>query len=350
MTKKVISVLLCITMLLCTSFTAFAESNYPRNVSEPVRVIDGIGELLQSFFGLFSLKSKFPETVKLCSIPDIDKGYVPQGFCYIDSMELFAVTSYSDGDDNSIVSLIDAKSGERIKTVKLQYEDSTPCRAHVGGVADMGDSLLVSSGKSVRRLKIDDVMNAEDYSYVNFCGKFSTDMQASYVCSYENYLFVGQFYSFTPNGTYDTPVEQRIYTPDGKRNYAMCEKYDMSDLDKAFNAGSGKPEIVISMPNGVQGIAFNGETFATSTSYTLRNPSKIRYYNLKESDYVFNMNGNDIPLYCLSEKEAVKTVKIPPMSEGIDWHNGKVAGIFESGANKFPNARARTPYVCMFDC
>ncbi len=348
MLKKSVSLLLCIILAFGSVFFAFAEAQYPKTIPESVRILDGIGELLRSFTGIFRVRFRYPDCEKLCSIPDIDKNYVPQGFCYIDSMGLFAVSSYSADDDNSILSLIDAKSGERLKTVKLCYEDSTPCKAHVGGVADIGDSLLISSGKSVRRLKISEVLDSEDYGYVNYCGRFVTDMQASYVCSYENYLFVGQFYSFTLKGTYDTPSEQRIYTPDGGRNYAMCEKYDMSDLDEMFSKGSGTPLMVISMPNAVQGIAYNGETFVTSTSYTFNNASKIRYYNLSESEQSFNLNGNDVPLYFLSEKSAVKTTKVPPMSEGIDWYNGNVAGIFESGAEKFFYSLVRTPYICLF--
>ena len=345
MSKKIISFILCLCIMTGSCITVFAESSYPKNVSEFVRVSDGIAELVRSFFGIFSLKRKYPDSKILCDIPELEKDYVPQGFCYIDSLDMFAITYYSDDDINSIVVLIDAKSGERTKTVKLCYADETPCMAHVGGVADIGDSLIISTGKSVRRLRIDDILSTGDYGYVYFCGQLKTNMQASYVCSYENYLFVGQFYSYKPDGSYDTPVEQRIYTPNGRRNYAMCEKYDLSDIDKVFEDGTAEPLMVISMPNSVQGIAFDGETFVTSSSYTFNNASKIRYYNLTESEQVFNMNGVNTPLYFLEEKDALKTVKVPPMSEGIDYYNGRIAGVFESGASKFWYSMVRTPYV-----
>ena len=335
-------------MLVGISVTAFAAVEYPEPVPEAVRKLDGIGELCKSFFGLFSLKFRYRDSEKLCEIPELEKDFVPQGFCYIEAENMFAITYYSDGDENSVLTLIDAESGKRVKTVSLCYDDGSACTAHVGGVADVGDSLLISSGKSVRRLKIADALKAEDYAEVRFCGKLTTDMQASYIGSYKNYLFVGQFYSFKFDGTYDTPVEQRIYTPDRKRNYAMCEKFDLTDMDKIFADGTAEPLMVISMPNSVQGVAFDGETFVTSSSYTFKNPSKIRYYKLVESEQMFNLNGKDVPLCFLEEKNAVKTVKVPPMSEGIDWYNGKVAGIFESGAKKFWYASPRTPYVCSF--
>lgn len=349
--KRFLSSFLALVLVFLCSTVAFAENaenNYPKTISEAVRITDGIAELITEFFGLLSIRVKYPDCKKVYEIPELDKNYVPQGFCYIDDLNLFVVTSYSADDENSIVSIVDT-DGKRLKTVKLLYEDGSNCKAHVGGVANIGDSLIISSGKAVRRLKINDVLNAEDYSFVKYCGVFKTDMQASYVCSYENKLFIGQFYSFTLSGTYDTPVEQRIYTPDGKRNYAMCEEYDFSNLDEVFANGNGTPEFVISMPNSVQGIAFDGETFVTSSSATIMNASKIRYYNLGQTDYVFNMNGSDVPLYFITEKMAQKTVKVPPMSEGIDFCNGKVMGIFESGAKKFPIVAVKTPYICEFE-
>lgn len=349
MLKRIISVVLCLCLLAGTGVTAFAESGYPKTVPGIVRIADGVGELLRNFFWLFTIKNKYPECQTVCDIPELDRDFVPQGFCYVDSLDCFAVTFYSTGDENSIVSLVDAKSGKRIKTVSLCYDDGSSCLAHVGGAADIGDSLLISSGKSVRRLKIADVLNAEDYGYVYFCGTLKTDMQASYLCSYENTLFVGQYYSFTLNGSYDTPKEQRLYAPGGKRNYAMCEQFDLTDMDKVFSDGTAVPLMVISVPNSVQGIAYDGETFVTSSSYTVSNASRIQYYNLTASDTCFNMNGNDVPLYFLRHKDAVKTVKVPPMSEGIDWYGGKVAGIFESGAKKFSYVRVRTPYICVFE-
>lgn len=348
MIKRIISVLLAVCMIFGFSTLAFAESSYPKTIPEYVRISDGIGELITTVFGFLTPKFNYPDCSKMYEIPELDKNFVPQGYCYIESENMFAITYYSAGDENTIVSLIDSQ-GARVKTVSLLYEDGSNCKAHAGGVADIGDSLIISTGKSVRRLKLSDVLGAEDYSYIKFCGQLKTDMQASYICSYENKLFVGQFYSFTLKGTYDTPEKQRIYTPDGKRNYAMCEEYDLSDMDKVFSAGEAVPEMMISMPNNVQGIAFDGETFVTSTSATVMNASKIRYYKLKSTDDVFDIRGNDVPLCYITENMAEKTVKVPPMSEGIDFCNGTVTGIFESGAKKFPIVSVRTPYICSFE-
>lgn len=348
MKKKIVAVILCLCLVFGSSFVANAESEYPSTIPEIVRVLDGVSELVKQFFNLISLRTNYPDSHALCEIPELEKGYVPQGFCYIDSHDMFAISYYASDDTNSIVSIIDASSGERVKTVRLFNQTGSACKAHVGGICAIGDSLIVSSGKTVRRLKIDDVLNAADYGNVKFCGTLNTDMQASYVCSYGTDLFVGQFYTFSIDGGYDTPAEQRLYAPGFNRNYAMCEKFDLSDMDKVFADETAVPLLVISMPNSVQGIAYDGENFVTSASYSENGASKIRYYKLNESGKKYNMRGNDVPLYFLIESNATKTIDVPPMAEGIDFYGDVVAGIFESGALKF-SARVETPYICVFE-
>lgn len=346
--KKLLCVLLCAVMLLTAVIPASAAAQYPKTVSEPVRIIDGIAEMIRQLACMANFKRKYENCKPLCDIPELDGGFVPQGFCYIDSKDMFAITCYGTDDENSVISLIDASTGERVKTVSLLYEDGTPCKAHAGGIADIGDSLLVSAGKSVRRLKLEAVLAAEDYSEIAFCGKLSTHMQASYVCSYENTLFIGQYYNFTLDGSYDTPQEQRVYTPSGKRHYAMCETYDMSDMDAVFEKGEAVPTAALSMPDCVQGIAYNGETLTLSISAGPFAVSPLKRYELKdfETEWSINLDGNDVPLVFIDKDRLIDTVKQPPMMEGIDCYKGRIAGIFESGAKKFGYALVRTPYVC----
>ena len=349
MKKKILALILCLSLIFSTGLVAAAEGAYAQNVPEIVRILDGIGELVTQLFNLMSVRTSYPDSHPLCSVPELDKGYIPQGFCYVDSHDMFAVSYYSDSDLNSIVSLIDASTGEKVKTVRLFNQSGSACKAHVGGICAIGDSLIVSSGKSVKRLLIEDVLAAEDFGDVRFCGTLNTDMQASYVCSYENQLFVGQFYTFSVDGGYDTPVEQRLYAPGFNRNYAMCEEFDMSDMNAVFEAETAVPEFVISMPNSVQGVAFDGETFVTSASYSRNGASKIRYYKLNESGMLYNMRGHDVPLYFLLDSTATSTVSVPPMVEGIDFYNGKVTGVFESGSNKYSDAKVVTPFICEFE-
>lgn len=346
--KRFISLILCVSLVFGSCVFAFAADTQLKTVSEPVRIIDGIGESLSTVFTFFNFRKNYPECSKKCSLFEVEKGYVPQGFCYIDSENLFAVSYYSE-EKNSIIVLINAQTGERVKTLNLCYDDGSPCKSHAGGVTDIGDSVLISSGKSLRRLKVEDMLSAGDYSDICFCGTLKTHMQASYAGSYKNTLLIGQFYSFTLNGTYDTPADQRLYVPGGGRNYAMCEVCDLSDIDAAFEKGEAEPEFVISMPNSVQGITFDGSRIITSSSYGTFGTSKLKYYNadFAHPDASFTIGGRTVPLVFLSKSNLDKTVTMPPMLEGIDIYNGKVAGIFESCASKFKLARVRISDICI---
>ncbi len=327
---------------------AFADNGELRNISEFVRIIDGLGEMIYNGVFRLALINNFPECKPLCDIPGLDKGYVPQGFCYIDSKDIFAVSAYSDDEETaSVVSLVNAKDGQRIKTVSLLYEDGSKCQSHAGGLADIGDYLYVSSGKSVRRLSIADILEAEDYSSVRFCGKIETDMQASYLCSYENCLLVGQYYSFTFDNKYETPTEQRIYMPDGSRGYAMCEVLDLTSItaDQEYVT----PVAMLSMPNSVQGIAYDGKTLYMSSTSTGLGKSLLAAYRLENftAENHFTVRGKEIPLIFMTKSKITDKTDLPPMMEGIDRYKGKIAGIFESGSEKF-NVLIRTKNICVF--
>lgn len=344
---KILAAAMCIIVLFTSTVFGDYVYNYS-SVSQQVKVIDGIKEFFGNVGYILTYTSKTP-TKSLCKIPELEKNYVPQGFCYVDSQDMFAVTYYSADDLNSIVALIDATSGERIKTVVLHYEDGSDCKAHVGGCADIGDSLIISAGKSARRLKIADILEAEDYGNVNFCGKLKTDMQASYLNAYKNLLIVGQFYTFTPDNQYETPKEHSLYFSKSKHNYAMCEVFDLRDMDAVFESETATPMFMVSVPNSIQGVAYDGTCLVTSSSSTAYGNSFLRYYNLEKATVSeYNLGGTDVNLYIITEDMAEKTVKIEPMSEGIDFYGDKVAGIFESGAKKF-TARKKMSDICVFE-
>lgn len=349
MKKRVLTTALCFLLSLCLVLPVGAAGSGQRTVGEGLRVIDGIAEVVTMFLKGIWLPKEYKNCETVFDIPEIGGKYVPQGYCFIDSRNLFAITYYC-ADDNSIISFVDSATGERVKTLKLAYEDGSPCLAHVGGAADVGDSVLISSGKSVRRLKIDDALGAEDYSTVKFSGKLATDMQASYTCAYGNLLFVGQYYAFTLDGGYDSPAEHYLYTPAGKRQYAMCEVFDLTDMDSAFVAEKAAPVAALSMPSFVQGIAYDGKTLAVSSSYTTLCRSELKTYSLPDfaSEMSIELGGSETPLIFIDDGRLISSTVQPPMLEGIDWCGGKITGIFESGAEKFTSARVRMPYICEF--
>lgn len=347
--KKIIAVVLCAAMLLSLAPSASAQSAAKNpSVSEAVRVIDGLFEALLRLFKGLDKSMDYDGYQSLCVLPELDKGYVPQGYCYLDSRDAYAVSAYN-ADAASIISIIDAQTGERLKTLLLGYEDGSESRAHVGGLADIGDSILVTVGSSIKRIKLADIDRCEDYDTVVFGGSFDTDLNCSYACSYGSLLYVGEFYTYTLEGTYTSKPAHRSRISPFERSYALCEVFDLTDMDAAFAQGA-VPIRAIAMPNSVQGIAFDGETLVTSISYGRNNDSRLDYYSMPEAaEASIEIGGAQVELIYLRSSLIQNSLTLPPLLEGIDYSaDGRVSGVFESGAKKFSDGKLAVSDICAF--
>ena len=64
--------------------------------------------------------------------------------------------------------------------------------------------------------------------------------------------------------------------------------------------------------------------------------SFLKIYDIKdEADGEFNNNGKSIPLYYLDSGRFIKDLKMPRMSEDIEFVDGGILVSFEAGASKF---------------
>ncbi len=350
--KKVLSVLICFAVLVsAVSPLAMAvQSDFTNSgLSGFFAVADGIIELITRTLRSFDRRMNYGDYNAVCDIPELDKGYVPQGFCYIDSLGVYAVTAYASGEP-SVITLVNASDGERIKTVYLGYTDGTYSKAHAGGIADIGDSLIVTIGDSIKRIKLSDIAACGDYSTVVFSGSIQTDLTAcSYACSYGDSLLVGEFYTYTTDASYTPDPAHFNLISLFERSYTYCEMFDMSDLDAAFWAGKPEVEAVFAMPNSVQGIAFDGETLAAAISYGRNNDSFLRYYDVSAAQVkTAEVYGQEVDLIILGRSCIEDETTLPPMIEGIDMHKDKIAGIFESGAKKYSDSKFIVSSICEF--
>lgn len=349
--KKILSVIICFAVIASalSPLAAAAQSGNESGLSSFFTVADGIIELITRTLKSFDRRTVYGYFTGVADIPELDKGYVPQGFCYVDSLDVYAVTAYASGEP-SIISLVNASNGARMKTVYLGYADGTHSKAHAGGIADIGDSLIVTIGDCIKRIKLSDIELCGDYSTVVFSGSIQTDLTAcSYACSYGDNLLVGEFYTYTSDSSYTPDPEHFNFISLFERSYTYCEMFDMSDLDAAFSAEKPEVKAVFAMPNSVQGIAFDGKILATAISYGRNNDSYLKYYNVSKAQVkTTEVYGQEVDLIILSRNCVEETSVLPPMIEGIDMHNSKVAGIFESGAQKYSDSKFIISRICEF--
>ncbi len=332
------------------SVPAFAADIQP--VSEDRNFFEIVADFFEAVFAkLYSLfKPGFSYikaeeyTDELFEIPGLDDDFVPQGLCFIEELNSFAVSGYSsaegDGDNTlSRIYLID-KNTESVKKLMLLSPDGTAFTSHAGGIACNGKDVWVASGGSEKKggyayhISTDVLSAAKSGDKVQFDGRFQTEAKASYMYCDGEMLWIGEFFNK------DNPVNSAH--SDGK-NSAICCGYTLP-LDVDYSAETKlAPDVVLSIPDQVQGMAFaaNGEV-VFSTSYGRRNNSVMHIYRAFSGwtqSTVEIFGKTDIPLYIADKSSIVTKITMPTLMEAFDYYNGRLYMIFESGAAKYSDAR-----------
>lgn len=250
--------------------------------------------------------------------PGLGDGFVPQGITYDKSN--FITVGYMTDESNSRIYVINSETGE-IRYFPL-ISEGRPFLGHTGGIQYLnGYFYLANEGNSLYKFTAASVYQ-ESGTKIEIGSPIKLNTNTSFVYGKDNYLYVGEFHKADVY-----PCEHEI-SFNGKTNYAIVEKYDISDLTK--------PLAVYSIPELVQGFCVkNDGTIILSTSWSI-NSSKFYIY---EPDKIINTgtqyNGADV--FFLGE--ASETVKAPAMSEDLDIIkvDGKesVITMFESACNKY---------------
>lgn len=345
--KRLTALILAVSLL----FSGFAITG---EVSNFRRTVEGYIEIavrtLRSTFGI----RNYSDYTELCNIPETENGYVPQGYCYSESKNLHFI-SYYHAEKASAVSVVDAESGSRIKTLSLKNSNGKDFKGHAGGVAEDGKYFYIVDGKKIYRLDMDEVLTAADGEYLVLDKYITTDVKCSYLNSDGTYLYAGEFYTFTTDGSYDTDKSHHIALSLFETSYARCNAYLISDIETAFSSDANEavvPEMIFTTPNCVQGFArLPDGTFALSISYGRNNNSSLRLYEdvtKGEEAFTADYSGVSVPVYNLSKKSQTADLRQPPLLEGIDDMNGKTAGIFESCADKYSDAAFIVEKICIF--
>lgn len=347
--KRFICVVLSITMLLCTlGYQASAcefESVQPKSV-ELMSICDFFRMIYGKLFELFNPGFIYVEvdeyTDELFEIPGLDSEFIPQGVCFVESLNSFAISGYmpkdKDGNErNSRIYLVDADTNE----AKMFEIDSFT--GHAGGIASNGDDIWVSSGGSqssngtVYHLSANYLASKESGSVVTFDGKFKVETKGSFLYCDSNTLWVGEFYNDDKDSN---KVNESHYY--GKNHSLACGYNLPLNVDYSANEKLA-PDIVLSIPDKVQGMATTPDgKVIFSSSYGRRNDSTLYVFEpFKnwESTTITIFGKENIPLYVSSKDSTVCKIKMPTLMEGIDYHNDKLYIIFESGAIEYSNAK-----------
>ena len=316
------------------------------------RVISGLVQEAKRLTFARVNTEKFAPYTPLFPTPAVENGYVPQGLCCLEAAGVYVLSAYHETQPSVLV-LVDAADGARLKTLALTQADGQPFTGHVGGVATDGKWIYVTDGACVQRLAVSAVLQAADGETLPLTESFLTDLRCSFLSCDGGYLYAGEFYNFTRDGAYDTDPDHWRRVTFFERYYARCCAYPLAALDKAFEAETvAVPEYVITLPDRVQGLARMADgSLRLSLSYGRNNPSCLLTYSdvtAWDPDGSVLYGEERVPIYYLYQKACTARAELPPMLEGIAAFNGQTVGVFESCAAKYADSAFPVDAVCSF--
>lgn len=343
--KRFLSVLLAAVMI----FTAIplSSSAISENFVTTYTIGDGIVNIFYAVKNVFDTFIGFLSGDKIvkyknytdypCEVPGLDDGFIPQGLCFVENMGMFAISGYmpDDADGNPQFSRIYFVNPDTNESKMFMINEFT---GHAGGIACDGNDLWVSSGGSessngkIYHFTLD-MFSGETGSIVEFDGFFSVPVKGSVLYSDGEKLWVSEFYNR------DNPVNDDHYYGS---NHAWSCGYDLP-VEVDYSAKEKLvPDVILSIPDKVQGMAItaDGEVIF-STSYGRRNDSKMQVfeeYTEWDSNTV-NVFESDVTIYVTKRKNRIIRFKMPTLMEGLDYYNGSLYVVFESGAGTYSDAK-----------
>lgn len=266
------------------------------------------------------------------AVPGLDKGFVPQGICYIEFLDSFAISGYIKGE-NSRIYLISNETGEVKELILKDFSK------HAGGIASDGSDVWISAGGDeneggfVYHLSATTLSWASDGEEIEFDGSFRTQVRASTICCDGEMLYVAEFYEKD-----DYPVNP---SHSFEANKAWAVGYELPIISD-YDGKEKQPDVVLSIPEKVQGMSVTDDgNILFSTSYGRFYDSTLHVYEPLEkwSSGEVIYNGEAVKLYVAEDASLISKVRMPTLMEGIDVEGSKLYVVFESGATAYSDAK-----------
>ena len=223
--------------------------------------------------------------------------YAPQGLIYSEKYNVILQTSYNK-NNVSMLYVIDFNTGKLLKELKLIEINDQENNNHVGGITTNDEKVWITNDYEINEYNLEEIITTEN-NYIK-SKKNNKLLNRGDFCTYKNNtLWIGHFY-LKPfyNAPQDTPL---LYG------------YDTNDLN--YNT----PKYTIKLPKMVQGMAITDDNnFIFTRSYTNLINSELSIYN-------------DMT----KETKKIKSIKLPPMAEGIFYKDNELYILFENNSDKY---------------
>lgn len=260
---------------------------------------------------------------------------------YLEEKNWILISHYREDGKPGILSVIDAESGQMVKALDLYKNESTPYTGHAGGVTVSKKHIWIASESNVYYFSKDDLLKANKTDKIVFKGLVQTNTRASFNAFADGVLWVGEFAQGT---SYPTDISHYMTNRDQKEYKAWAVGYKLdpsTDLPndlKLQASGPIVPDMIISLPDSVQAMYTEKDSFWLSQSYGRNATSDLTRYKHSLSEIphkTVKLGQTEVPVWFLDTKNKMEKMEIAPMAEGIFKSNGNMYILFESGATKY---------------
>ncbi len=327
--KKLLSLILLFCLLVPSALADFYHT------TESVTSCEKTSAMYDKFYAAGELSVR---------IPGCAQDFVPQGLAYLAEENWMLFAGYSSGDRQSSLIAVDMESNEVVKEIFLNNVDGTPYMGHAGGVCITEKNIFVSNNEHLYRLSLAAFRAAAASAACNFDEAIPVPCRSSY-CQYnDGILWVGEFQYGTE---YPTDRSHRIKTADGYQKawaigYQLDKSTDNEIKAASMTAEGAIPDYILSTTERIQGITVKNGMIYLSQSYGRKNTSNVyRHKNVladaprAQADVL----GAQVNIWFLDSDSLDGVLMCPPMTECLCTVGDSVYVLFESGAEKYRDAK-----------
>ena len=328
------------------------EESHPE---APALTMTQTSTVTDNFLNIAAFKDFLDNSEKFAVIPGLKEGIVPQGMARNPRTGYVYISAYFTTSNTASVILVLDDKGTFVAEYHMYQADGKPFTGHMGGICATEEYLYFSGPTvngyySVGELAFADLPDKGAHN-VTFTDTVTLPIYASYLFYDNGMLWAGNFYL---EGSYDLGkfFNVKTSTSDGKTYGGYAAMFPVDKETKRLTVPEGEnyaiPTLTLSCPDKVQGFSYRDGMVCLSLSYGRNNNSYLDFYSIdpENAPKTFTADGKPYPMIVLDSKNRIKTVTAMGMTEGLTLaENGDVLILFESGAQKYSNAKNPTDYI-----
>jgi len=278
------------------------------------------------------VRSYYKISKKAFVIPGIRNNYVAQGICYDKETNCFYLTGYMSDNKASPIYVVNKDTKKLVKSVFLEKQDGTDINGHTDAISIIDNNVYIASPYEAclyvfSKNEINNAKNNSKLTYHDVVNLYTEDdsINIAFTTVHNGMIYAGEFYKAEK---YETRSAHH-FSYQNETNKAIVVGFKL-------DGNTALPEVVYSIPNEIQGMSFGPDAIVLSSSWGTR-PSDILKYNFSDikQNGTMKILGKELPLYVLNSSNITKAYKIAPMSEEIEYVDGRYFVSNESASNKY---------------